>query len=56
MKIQLGDLILTSVVFQGKDFTVGETVGVEFTGERCVLFDAETEDYLALGRLEVIAG
>ncbi len=56
VKIQLGDLILTSVVFQGKDFTVGETVGVEFTGERCVLFDAETEDYLALGRLEVIAG
>ena len=56
VKIQLGDLILTSVVFQGKDFNVGETVGVEFTGERCVLFDAETEDYLALGRLEVIAG
>ena len=56
VKLQLGDLILTSVVFQGKDFTVGETVGVEFTGERCVLFDAETEDYLALGRLEVIAG
>ena len=56
VKIQLGDLILTSVVFQGKDFTVGETVGVEFTGERCVLFDAETEDFLALGRLEVIAG
>ncbi|MBS6954505.1 MAG: ABC transporter ATP-binding protein [Enterocloster asparagiformis] len=56
VKIQLGDLILTSVVFQGKDFTVGEKVGVEFTGERCVLFDAETEDYLALGRLEVIAG
>lgn len=56
VKIQLGDLILTSVVFQGKDFTVGETVGVEFTGERCVLFDTETEDYLALGRLEVIAG
>ena len=56
VKIQLGDLILTSVVFQGKDFTVGEKVGVVFTGERCVLFDAETEDYLALGRLEVIAG
>ena len=56
VKIQLGDLILTSVVFQGKDFNVGETVGVEFTGERRVLFDAETEDYLALGRLEVIAG
>ena len=56
VKIQLGDLILTSVVFQVKDFNVGETVGVEFTGERCVLFDAETEDYLALGRLEVIAG
>ena len=56
VKIQLGDLILPSVVFQGKDFNVGETVGVEFTGERCVLFDAETEDYLALGRLEVIAG
>ena len=56
VKIPLGDLILPSVVFQGKDFNVGETVGVEFTGERCVLFDAETEDYLALGRLEVIAG
>ncbi len=56
VKVQLGDLILTSVVFQGKDFTVGEQVGVGFTGERCVLFDAETERYLALGRLEVIAG
>lgn len=56
VKIQLGDLILTSVIFQGKDFAVGEEVGVEFAGERCVLFDAETGNYLALGRLEVIAG
>ena len=56
VKVQLGELILTSVVFQGKDFTVGEQVGVGFTGERCVLFDAETERYLALGRLEMIAG
>ena len=56
VKVQLGELILTSVVFQGKDFTVGEQVGVGFTGERCVLFDAETERYLALGRLEIIAG
>lgn len=56
VKIQLGDLILTSVIFQGKDFAVGEEVGVKFAGERCVLFDAETGNYLALGRLEVIAG
>ena len=56
VKVQLGDLILTSVVFGGKDFGVGEEVGVTFTGERCVLFDADTQEYLALGRLKVIAG
>ncbi len=56
VKVQLDDLILTSVVFGGKDFAVGEEIGVAFTGERCVLFDADTQEYLALGRLKVIAG
>lgn len=54
VKVQLGEQILTSVVFGGRDFNVGEEVPVTFVGERCVLFDAETQEYLALGRLEVI--
>lgn len=55
VKVQLGELILTSVVFGGRDFNVGEETGVAFSGERCMLFDADTQEYLALGHLEVIA-
>lgn len=55
VKVQLGELIVTSVVFGGKDFTVGEETGIAFTGDRCLLFDADTQEYLAQGRLEIIA-
>lgn len=55
VKIQLGELILTSVVFGGRDFNVGEETGVAFSGKRCMLFDADTQEYLALGHLEAIA-
>lgn len=54
VKIKLADKILTSVVFQGKDFKVGEKVPVDFVGERCIIFDAESKKLLALGSLEIV--
>lgn len=54
VKIQSGKTILTSVVFGGEDFSIGTQACFNFSGERCILFDAETQEYLACGRLELI--
>jgi len=54
VKIRVGGQLLTSVVFGAIDFDVDEEVGVEFLGERCVVFDKETGINLALGRLGIV--
>lgn len=54
LKVQLNDALLTSVVFGGLDFIVNKEINMEFTSERCIIFDEETKEYLAQGKLEVI--
>lgn len=54
LKVQLNGLLLTSVVFGGIDFNVNEEINMEFTSERCIIFDKETKEFLAQGKLEVI--
>lgn len=54
VKVQFGDLILTSVVFGSIDFAVNQEVSINFIGERCIIFDEETKEFLTQGSLEVI--
>ena len=52
VKVQSEQMLLTGVVFGGKDFNVGSETHINFIGEGCVLFDAESREFLAYGRLE----
>ncbi len=54
VKLRCGDQLLTSVVFGSIDYEVDETVGFEFIGEGCVVFDKETGVNLATGKLAVV--
>ena len=51
VKIDIDGFILTSVVFGGVDFSVGENIKLSFPGEKYVLFDAKTEKNIAGGKL-----
>jgi multiple sugar transport system ATP-binding protein len=51
VKIDFNGTILTSVVFRGSDFKVGEEISVNFSEERYILFDAENGRNLGQGKL-----
>jgi multiple sugar transport system ATP-binding protein len=53
VKIRLGDLVLTSVVFGAIDYKPDTDVRIDFTGENCVLFDRASGANLGLGKLTV---
>jgi len=54
VKVKAAGQILSSVIFGSIDFAVDEEVGLEFIGERCVLFDRESGANLALGKLSIV--
>lgn len=54
VKVTINNDLITSVVFGGVDFEVDSEVVLDFTGERCSLFDTETNELLAQGRITVI--
>lgn len=54
VRIKVGETLITSVMFGGIDFKVDEEVCIDFTGNRCILFDQESSENLALGEIEVI--
>ncbi len=54
VKLSIGPLLLTSVVFGAIDFKVDGEVLVDFAGEACVVFDKATGAKLAHGRLGII--
>jgi multiple sugar transport system ATP-binding protein len=54
VKVKLGEQLLTSVVFGAIDYELDKPVGIEFSGDNCVVFDKETGSNLALGRLTII--
>ena len=54
VKIQLGELILTSVVFGAIDFKPNTDIRFDFTGDNCILFDRESGVNLGLGRVTVL--
>ena len=55
VKLKVGDLILTAVVFGAIDFQTDSTIKLDFTGDNCVLFDRESGQNLGRGRLTVSA-
>lgn len=52
VKININDTIITSLVFGSVDYNVDREVSFDFSGNSIVLFDRETGDNLAIGRLE----
>ncbi|OHD23983.1 MAG: ABC transporter [Spirochaetes bacterium GWB1_59_5] len=54
VKIQVGALQLTSVVFGAIDFEIDGEVRFGFSGDDCIIFDKETGMNLALGRLTIL--
>ncbi len=53
VKIHLGELILTSVVFGAIDYKINTEIRIDFTGENCILFD-ENGVNLGLGKVRVL--
>ncbi|MGD1823668.1 MAG: ABC transporter ATP-binding protein [Pleomorphochaeta sp.] len=51
VKLKIKDIILTSVVFGDVDFDIGSKIKVSFPNDRYILFDKETENQLANGKL-----
>ena len=54
VKIRLGELIITSVVFGAIDYRPETDIKIDFTGDDCILFDKESGLNLGLGRVKVI--
>ncbi len=54
LKLQVGNHILTSVVFGSKDYQLDSPAHFRFTGDRCALFDKVSGKKLATGSLELI--
>ncbi len=51
VKLEIGKLLITCVVFGGVDFEMGNKVKIAFDAKSYVLFDAESEKNLASGTL-----
>lgn len=51
VKVEVDGMLLTSVVFGGVDFSMGEHVKLAFKSENNVLFDRKSERNLATGKL-----
>jgi hypothetical protein len=53
VKISVGELTLSSVVFGSVDYAVDSPVKFDVVGEKIVLFDSETHDRIAIGSLKI---
>ncbi|NLC55010.1 MAG: ABC transporter ATP-binding protein [Erysipelothrix sp.] len=54
VKVDFEGLILTVVVFGDVDFIVDEELRFDFTGDRCILFDKDTKEFITQGSLTVV--
>ncbi|MEG1943731.1 MAG: ABC transporter ATP-binding protein, partial [Angelakisella sp.] len=54
VKVDISGHILTAVVFGGVDFTVNEEIGIHLDSAQYVLFDKESGQNLAVGKLSVV--
>ena len=53
LRINIGNYIVTSVMFGGAIFAIGDKVKVGFKGDNAMLFDRKTGKIIALGSLEI---
>ena len=53
VKISVGELTLSSVVFGSVDYAVDSPVKFDVVGEKIVLFDSKTHDRIAIGSLKL---
>ncbi|QQO08634.1 ABC transporter ATP-binding protein [Breznakiella homolactica] len=54
VRVRMGDMMLTSVVFGAIDYKTDTEVNMDFIGENCIVFDKESGANLALGKLSVV--
>lgn len=52
VKIQLGEELLSAVVFGGVDYAVNQEIAIQFLDNQILLFDKESGDRIAVGKLE----
>jgi len=54
VKVQAGSHILTSVIFGSVDYPIDKDVTLDFMNDRCLLFDKETGENLAVGNIRIV--
>ena len=54
VKVNINNTIFTLVVFGIIDYKVDEIVNIDFIGENIVLFDKQTTNKIAIGKLSLI--
>lgn len=52
VKVQLGEQLLSAVVFGGVDYAVNQEIAIQFLDNQILLFDKESGDRIAVGKLE----
>ena len=53
VKLRIGDYILTSVMYGGIDYSIGEEINVEFAGMGILLFDRISGKLMSSGKIEI---
>jgi multiple sugar transport system ATP-binding protein len=51
VKIHIGELIITSVVFGAIDYKVDTDIKIDFSGDNCILFDKDSGANMGLGSI-----
>lgn len=54
VKITLGGQILSAVVFGGVDYAVDQEISIRFLDSQILLFDKESEERIAVGRMDIM--
>ena len=54
VKIRLGEMILTSVVFGAIDYRPDTDIRIDFNGDNCILFDKESGANIGHGRVTIL--
>ncbi len=54
VKVKAGSQLLTSVIFGSVDYPIDKEVTLDFANDRCMLFDRETGENLAIGTIRIV--
>ena len=53
VKLKIGDYILTSVIYGGVDYKIGDKINVEFATSNILLFDRVSSNLLSIGSIKM---